>query len=308
MNDIERMISNLPRLKHLELVGNFNKDVVDGQRWEMKVKSLVTFKFQFDLLVELESHDLDSFRTSFWLEEKRWFIAYTYKSLFSVPYFAVTEADKNFCLPLYSTVPDNTIFYEHIDKLRLIRTYDNIEHHFTHVQTLTVDSSIPWSIIGKIVNLSTVQHLIFYSSLENFPVMLFMNDVPNLRQISVGSDVRGFLKQIPCETIDKIQSLEISNPFVDADDYNIEQLCTVFSNIKHLHVDHICAAIQIFDFLNRFKHLSTASFRYATWSAGEEEVQQCRLKVLSILDQLRCLRRVNYTYRFDCASVHIWIS
>jgi hypothetical protein len=132
--------------------------------------------------------------------------------------------------------------------------------------------------------------------------------MPNLRQISVGSDVRGFLKQIPCETIDKIQSLEISKPFVDADDYNIEQLCTVFSNIKHLHVDHICAAIQIFDFLNRFKYLSTASFRYARWSAGEEEAQQCRLKVLSILDELGCLRRVNYTYRFDCASVHIWIS
>jgi hypothetical protein len=302
------MISNLPRLKHLELVGRFNKDVVDGQRWEMKVKSLVTFKFVFNLSVELDSHDLDSFRTSFWLEEKRWFVAYTYERLFSVPYFAVTKADKNFDLPAYSTVPDNTIFYNCIDKLQLIETPDNLDHHFTHVQTLTVDSSIPWSIIGKMVNLSTVQQLIFYSSLENFPVMLFINEMPNLRQISVRHDVRGFLKQIPCETIDKIQSLEISNPFVYAGDYNNEQLCTVFSNIKHLHVYHICAAIQIFDFLNRFKYLSTASFRYATWSAGEEEVQEYRLKVLSILNQLGCLRRVNYTYRFDSASVHIWIS
>jgi len=307
MNDIEPMISNLPRLKHLELVGNFNKDVVDGHRWQMKVKSLVTFKFMFSLLVELESQDLDSFRSSFWLEEKRWFVAFAEKRLFSVPDFAITETDKNFRLPLYSTVSDNRIFYECINKLQLTETPDNIDRHFTHVQTLTLDRSIPLSIIGKTVNLSRVQHLIFCSSLKNLPIKLLIDEMPNLYRLSIKCDLKNFLKEVFYETIDKIQSLEIGNRFQNVNDYNMEQLCTVFSNIKHLHVDHICTAIQIVDFLDRFKYLSTASFCYGSWSASEEEMQRCRLQVQSELDRIRRFGKLYYTYRFDSASVHIWI-
>jgi len=306
MNDIEPMISNLPRLKHLELVGNFNKDVVDGHRWQMKVKSLVTFKFMFSLLVELESQDLDSFRSSFWLEEKRWFVAFAEKRLFSVPDFAITETDKNFRLPLYSTVSDNRIFYECINKLKLIETPENIDHHFTHVQTLTLDCSIPLSILGNIVNLSGVQHLIFPSLKENFSVMLLINEMPSLRQILVRCNMRSFLKQFPCETIDKIQSLEINHPVDNVNDYSIEEVCTVFSNVKHLRVNHICDTNQILDFLDRFKYLSTASFRY-TSSSIVGVMEELHLKVQSDLDRTRCLQRLNYTYRFDSTSVHIWI-
>jgi len=306
MNNIEHMISNLPHLKHLELVGNFNKDVVDGRRWQMKVHSLVTFKFMFSFLVQLESHDLDSFRSSFWLEEKRWFVAYAEKRLFSVPDFDTTEWDSNFRLPLYSTVSDNTIFYEHIDKLQLTETPDNMDHHFTHVQTLTLNCFIPLSIIEKMVNLSRVQHLILYSPLKNFPVMLLINEMPDLCRLSIEYNVTDFLKQIRCETIDKIQLLEVSPPLDNMNDYSIEQLCTAFSNIKHLRVNHICETVQIFDFLDRFKHLSTASFCYTSWFFGEG-MQVHRLKVESELDRIRNLQRLNYTYRFDSTSVHMWI-
>jgi hypothetical protein len=307
MDDIERMLSNLPRLKYLELVANCNNDVVNGQRWQMKVKSLVTFKFMFYLSVQLQSQDLDSFRTSFWLEEKRWFVAYIHRRLFSVPYFTLTETDENFRSPLYSTVTTNTMFYESIGKLQLTETCGNVNNHFTHIQTLTLCVPILLPTLEKTVNLNRVQHLILRFSIENFPIKLLINEMPDLHRISIEYDVKNFLKQVRCETIEKIRILEISNPFMDIDDYNIEQLCTVFSNIKHLHVDHICSTIQIFDFLDRFKHLSTASFHYVSWSASEEEVQQCRLKIQSVLDRIRRLQKLNYTYRFDCLSVHIWI-
>ncbi|CAF5043864.1 unnamed protein product, partial [Rotaria sp. Silwood1] len=70
MNHLEEMMSDLPRLKHLILIANCNRDVVNGQRWQMIVQHLVTFNFMFNLSVSLEYQDLDSFRTSFWLEEK----------------------------------------------------------------------------------------------------------------------------------------------------------------------------------------------------------------------------------------------
>jgi hypothetical protein len=307
MNDIERMMSNLPHLKHLELIANSNNDVADGHRWQIKVKSLVTFKFMFNLLVELKSQDLHSFRTPFWLEEKRWFVAYTHKRLVSVPHFIATETDEDFRLPLDSTVPDNIIFYEHIDTLQLREIPDNDHHYFAHVQTLTVSSPILPYTIEKIVHLTQIQHLNLYLSLENFPVMLLINEMPNLRQISIGYEVKIFLKQVHGGTIEKIHALQIGNSFMNVDDYDIEQLWTVFSNIKDLRVDHTCSTTQIFDFLDRFKHLSSASFRYAPWSIDDVDMQQGRLEIQSELDRVRSLQRLNYTYRFDRSSVHIWI-
>jgi hypothetical protein len=307
MDDMERMMASLPCLKHLELIANCNNDVVNGERWQIKVKNLVTFKFAFNLLVQLQSKDLDSFHTQFWLEEKCWFVAYANKRLFSVPHFTVTETDENFCLPLYSTAPDNRIFYERIDKLQLTEIPNNEKDHFSHVQTLTLYRPIPLTSLEKIVNLSQVQHLILHSQLKIFPFMLLMDQIPNLRQISIEVDMMHFFKQVRSEPMEKIQTLQIRDFCVHPDAYTIEQLSSVFPNIEHLKVDHTCSTIQICDFLDRFKHLSTASFRYVSWPAGEKKMQQGRLNVQSVLDQIRRRQTLNYTYRFDCLSVHIWV-
>ncbi|CAF0745360.1 unnamed protein product [Adineta ricciae] len=71
INNIERMMTNLPRLKHMKLTGNCEKNVVDGYRLELKAKHLVSFEFSFCIYDILVSSDLDSFRTSFWLQEKQ---------------------------------------------------------------------------------------------------------------------------------------------------------------------------------------------------------------------------------------------
>ncbi|CAF3936133.1 unnamed protein product [Rotaria sordida] len=136
INQLEEMMSNLPRLKHLILIANCNRDVVNGQRWQMILQHLITFNFMFYLSVSLESQDLDSFRTSFWLEEKHWFVACGRKNLYSVPHFYQTTADEDFQFPLCSTVSDNIIFYETINRLTLSSISNNTNHYFPHVQTL----------------------------------------------------------------------------------------------------------------------------------------------------------------------------
>lgn len=309
MDDMERMMLNLPRLQHLELIADCNNDVVDGQRWQMEAKSLTTFNFIFNLRCQLESQHFDSFRTSFWLEEKRWFVAYTHKRLFSVPRFISGETDKDFSLPLYSTVSDNTIFYECIDTMYLEEISDNIKYYFNHVQTLDLSFPIHLSTLEKIVDLSRIQNLNLSFSLTNFPMNLLLNKMSNMCKISITLDKTYFLEQVYCESMKKIHTLKIQNAFMKNEDYNIEQLCNVFPNIKHLYVNHICLKIQIFEFLYRFKHLSTASFEYVEVlsDSDEEHMQQCRLKLQSALDQVRSRQRLNYTYRFDNLSVHIWV-
>jgi hypothetical protein len=308
MNNIERMMSNWPCLRHLQLVANCNKDVIDGHRWQTRAKYLITFKFIFDLSAELEPQDLDSFRTSFWLEEKRWFVAYSNTNLYSVPYINETYADVNFQLPLYSTVPDKKIFYESIGKLNISERHSDANHYFTHVQTLVIRRHIDQSSIEKIVNLSRIQHLILHVFRKDFPILNLIDQLPILHRISIESNVKKFLTQVPCEIIEKIKTLDISDSLMPACDYDVKKLSNIFPNIQHLHVFDKCSVTRICEFLHQFKHLSTASFHYTTLSASEEDSQQCFLDTLSEFARMQFCKQFNLTYRFNSLSVYIWIS
>ena len=307
MNDIERMMISLPRLKHLELRADCNNDVVDGERWQMQVKSLVIFHFKLHLSDELVSEDLDSFRTSFWVEEKRWFVAYTHRCLFSVPRFCVMETDQNFQPPLYSTVPDNSIFYDCIKRLKLSETTASCNHRFTHVGTLTLYSSCFLSAIDTIVNIDRIYHLILHSSTDNFSMKGLINKMSNLRHISIQCDADKFVEQFHGTTVDQIQMLDIYTGYGNSTDCDIDQFYGVFPMIKHFRVGQICSIIQIFYFLYRFKHLSTASFRYIIWHETDNDARVRRLKIQAALDRAKHAQRLNYTYRFDSAAVHFWM-
>ncbi len=47
-------------------------DLFDGDRWQ----TLITLNFKFDGMDFQIENTLDTFRTSFWLEKKCWFVAY----------------------------------------------------------------------------------------------------------------------------------------------------------------------------------------------------------------------------------------
>ena len=76
--EIETMLQSLGQLTDLTVIGNdIQYDMVDGWTWSRLLKSIVTFKFVFilDRIISTSATiDLTSFRSSFWLEEKRWFV------------------------------------------------------------------------------------------------------------------------------------------------------------------------------------------------------------------------------------------
>ena len=304
MNEIERMMANVPQLKHLELHAKCDNDIVDGERWQMQVKNLVTFYFKLHLSNQLVSGDLDSFRSSFWVEEKHWFVAYGNRCLFSVPHFCVSETNERFKPPLYSTVPDNGIFYDCIKRLELREILDSFDHQFKHVETLTFASRSFKPTIERIVNLSQVQHIILHLSMADFSIKGLINNMPNLRHISIRYDVNKFARKVSDTILDQIQRLDIQTPNADSIDFGIGQLCRIFPKIQQLHVNQICSTIQILYFLYRFKHLSTASFRYAELYRTTSD---CRLKIQSTLDRVEWVQRLNYTYRFDSTTVYFWM-
>ena len=104
MNDFECLLMNLPCIKHLELNTMVYLNFADGQRWQILTHSLITFNFNFNLSLFNIAGVLNSFRTSFWIYEKQWFVAYYNGCLFSVPRFANTHLNTSEWLGLHTTI------------------------------------------------------------------------------------------------------------------------------------------------------------------------------------------------------------
>ena len=114
MTQLESLLLLTPSLVELKLINSplTPNSLIDGFRWETLIKtkfaSLNRFQFVFhQLLLRIYECNADvesliiPFRTSFWLEDKRWFVncqsiksAHTIK-LYSIP-FCVTSYDYNF--------------------------------------------------------------------------------------------------------------------------------------------------------------------------------------------------------------------
>jgi hypothetical protein len=91
MDQMEQFLPKLPHLKHLELILTGDEDLIDGYRWEILTNFFTTFSFKFN--VNSYFLRLDSFRTSFWLKEKCWYVGCHDSCVFSVPYFFVVHVD-----------------------------------------------------------------------------------------------------------------------------------------------------------------------------------------------------------------------
>jgi len=314
MNNIEELMGKLPSLKYLQICGHGNADLVDGERWQTITSGLNTFNFMFDISTLIDIENLDSFRSPFWLIEKHWYVAYISSGcIFSAPYFANTETDGVFQPPALSTAPDITIFYRCITQLTLSEPAVDISHRFPEVQTLSMSTSIHLSFIEQIVDLNRIQHLMLSSITKYIGVVFLINEMPNLYRISIMNNVKSFLEEIRGKSFEKIRNLQIgsfnsSSDNTDNDDYNysIEHLCSVFPFVKQLRISHSCSETQIFSFMNQFKQLTIASFRfispypYLNIVKGLTEIQ-------SALNHHRSAQKLDYSYRLRKASLNVWL-
>ena len=306
MNTFEQMMSNLPRLRHLELVSHCDNDVIDGHRWHKKVNKLDTFNFMFHISDELQSEQLDSFRTPFWLNEKRWYVGYMIGRFLSVPHFIPRQVNNNFRLLRHTTAPNDEFLYEHTDKLDLAKALRHQSAYFPHVHTLTLSFVPSLPTVTRIVDLRQVRHLTLFSLKEASLIGPLIDELPNLNEISINYDGKSFIEYVSQKNFNQIRILRISNCLTPIDDYNIEDLCLAFPYLERLQTNDKCSTEKIFHFLYRLKYLSTASFRCAAWFAGANK--ETHLRIRSDLDEMLHLNELNYTYRLDeSAAAHFWI-
>ena len=308
MDQLEQMMAQLPRLRHLELISRCDNDVIDGTRWEAWAKDLRTFKFSFHTAGIIQPQQMDSFRTPFWLDHKKWFVAYTKNRFFSVLQPTAMKVDFNFKLPQHTTAIDKSIFYQHIHYLTLNEDVHCLNGHFPHVHTMVLEDPLPLATIRKVVDLRRIGDLTLSSSIENFPIETLLNEMPNLHALSILYDVDHFLKQICDKMPERIRTLRIRqmNSLTSNDGASIRHVSTIFPHLESLHVNCLCSTEQILDFLRAFKRLIRASFCYIRWDSDKDK-EQCRLNIQSNLDHMRRIHGLNCTYRLDSTRIYFWI-
>ncbi len=110
MDVMEQFLSKLICLKHLVLETHVTDDIFNVQKWENLTNNLVKFNFKF-YMINCSNRNLDSFRTSFWLKEKHWFIASNSNSIFSIPHFCPSEIFFPGSFFIDSTAPNDQLLF-----------------------------------------------------------------------------------------------------------------------------------------------------------------------------------------------------
>ncbi|CAF1227209.1 unnamed protein product [Rotaria sordida] len=249
-------------------------DLADGKRWQTLTNSLVIFYFKFDIYIcfNFIEQILDSFRTSFWLAEKHWFVTYYDDYLFSIPYFAPEQMDSSYQSVIYSTAPNNTIFYNHINELA-VRKVKIDKHYFININILKLKYSIPLNYLLRIVDLNQVKHLSILSLEYLLKFMSISIKLLCLYELSVKNDItKHAIKRMSTYAFEQIQKLTIRI----SDEYNyyiIDELFLLFLYTKYLiYKSNIPSPYIMIRLINGFVHLLNASFISCGPFSNQEQI------------------------------------
>ncbi|CAF3446799.1 unnamed protein product [Rotaria sp. Silwood2] len=180
MDNVEELIIYLPRLRHLELCAQGQIGLINGYRWQQLTHRLITFNFFFIIEAELTETILNSFRSSFWLNEKQWFVAYKGQYLFSVPRFVNRQASIPFEPLTHSTAPHESLYYDHITHLRVPEPCFIHSRRFSQVETLDLKLPIWRYQLLSMIDFNRVKHLTLSSTTEMTPAIRLLTEMPRL--------------------------------------------------------------------------------------------------------------------------------
>ncbi|CAF4474520.1 unnamed protein product [Rotaria sp. Silwood2] len=255
------------------------KDIIDGNQWKYLVSHLQTFDFHFCLADRLNKQILDSFRSSFWLTQKRWFVAYddlqSSSSLFTVPRFA----PKNIIYLLNYDTPSCTssdlCLDQYVDILNL-PTLRPLMHHFINVTSLILQTDKDLCL----------DRILPYLAL------------PQLKSFSLVNT--SLLAQLSTETrFESIRSLTIDTLEIK---FHAEQICIVFPRIERLKIG-ISDQETMLLLIDRLKHLSLVTFVYPQPSMFTNITYEWFVENSS-----RFKENKNFTCNINKVEIHLWIS
>jgi hypothetical protein len=302
MNQMEQFLPNLPHLKHLELILRGTKDLSDGYRWQKLTNSLITFNFKFGVDSNLLS--IESFRTSFWREEKCWYVDCQDKSLFSVPRFSPVHIDIDKRSHGRSARRFNSMNITGVPEYQLLL--------FPHIKSLSINCSISLAKIQCLVDLEQVKHLSILSITDLVIFEPYESTIPTLYELRIKNAVTlDEIKQIESYQFKQIRKLTIFVSDKDVD-FILKRLFYCFPHIEYLtYLSAIDSIERLVNVIDGFVHLLNATFysgrlffimTMAPYSHSS-----------SIIQHSQRLNENNFTYRLQrmpslSTGTHWWIA
>ncbi|CAF3124666.1 unnamed protein product [Rotaria sp. Silwood2] len=191
LDQVELQLLKLSHLKHFEIQAQGNEDLCDGLRWQMLVSHIKMFNFKFKLFSQFgrakQQEILSSFSSPFWIIEKHWFVVFSQYEIYTVPRFAETSAGESFLPPMYRTVSDERLFYDHIFTFALNKIDEEqllADHYrFPQVRVLLLAKYLPLDNLLALVDLSQVRYL--KAPLEKF--VQLADSMPRLVELALSS-------------------------------------------------------------------------------------------------------------------------
>jgi hypothetical protein len=263
---------------------------------ESIVKFFITFNFKFSALHLHVKRTLDTFRSPFWLKEKRWYVAFHNNCLFSIPYFLPVHIDCINQLRFDSTSPDDTIIYQRLNKFTVNKFPTKHNYRFNHIKTLELEFSISFEILTFLIDLNQIKHLILFS-LDNLLIFIPLKSrLPQLDELTminnVTIDMIDVMRDYQFDQICKVE-IRVAAEYIEC---IVEELFRLFPHTEHfVYKSIIYSVAMMIHLINGFKSLSNASFS-GDCSFFYEESDFCRNPNL-IFQQSHPHKRDNITCR-----------
>ncbi|CAF1597906.1 unnamed protein product [Rotaria magnacalcarata] len=317
-DSLERCLIQLHQLTHLIVEATGTLDLLDGARWEKLATRTQIEKFNFRLNFARgttcncdEKSLLEPFRSPFWLEQKRWFVAYhkqkwrhdNYLSIYTVPHFrphSVQFPPSDY--PPLSTAPaeiEQRIFYtSNIDHLfcDVVRLNLLSVHCFTKVNSLTIVGSV-------LPSFDNLKFIVDFDRVQNLDIsgidFLSANEFHNLVAHA------GCLRHLTIKEFDPllilprhIYSLTIYRAVQSA---SINLFCHLLSHVEHLAMTVESKEIMI-QLIDRLEHLETFSCSFSYKLPNLDDVS-----VKWLQQNTRRLKTNNFTCRIGVERIYLSI-
>ncbi|CAF3213555.1 unnamed protein product [Rotaria sp. Silwood2] len=278
-DSFEQCVIKLQQLTHFKVVARVKdmSDLMNGTRWEQLMLRTRISKFNFRFKYNssksvIRNQDnnslLDSFRSPFWLEQKRWFVACHKETLdsalnvYSVPEFRPHHVFfyHNNSYPPLSTAPprieQQSFYNSNIDLV--VKFSESITpplYHFSQVDSLRLLGS----------TLPSVSILMSYVDLHRIKKL----DVSNISTILVGElhslfDHTPQLYHFTLKILNplfvlprQLRSCKLEN---NGQSIDVDQFCSICSSIEHLDITVESKEIMI-ALIDRLEHLESIVFR-----------------------------------------------
>jgi len=285
INDVHYLLIHLPGLIHLRklvLQGHCWSDMqlVNGSKWkeiiQQAVPSLQIFRFFFILYdaIDFTKHDelIETFRTDFWLIEKKWFITCDYEASCGSTYFYTlpcikSALDYSHSRKQISTRQRTFADTKHIRQLNLyaiksqhIQSFDRLNY----VQSLTLNScnhNLTFNQLNQIVKISSVKHINLRSNISDELFCQLFQCHPQLISVEIDYDQltailqniqenhKHYLKNIKFLKIRRQQKSSFHTQ-------DLQNLHSYFPDLKKLVVKRPLRTSDIEYLLNSFQYLS----------------------------------------------------